>query len=322
MAVDPEAIHAAPQTGSREGESLGEALALYLHEIGLVPLLTADREVELAKRIEAGSDATRELRRGRARGPAHQLELEAAVGRGEVARRELIESNLRLVVSVARRYVNRGVHLGDLIQDGNIGLMRAVEKFDYRRGFKFSTYATWWIRQAVTRSIADTARTIRVPAHMVDAINRYVRATSVLQQKLGREPTVSEIAVELDLPVDRVHEVIRVLPQPISIETPVGDDQDATIGDFIEDEDLQQMEDVATQLMLRMQLDSVLGSLSPRERKVMQMRYGLDGEKLFTLSEIGSALGVTRERVRQIEAKALRKLRHPTRSQHLREYAD
>ncbi|MFN8522676.1 MAG: RNA polymerase sigma factor RpoD [Chloroflexota bacterium] len=308
--------------GERQSEVFGEALPLYLHEIGRVPLLNGAREVELAKRIEAGSQAARDLQQESLREASRQLELEATVGRGEVARRELIQANLRLVVSVARRYMNRGIPLGDLIQEGNIGLMRAVEKFDYRRGFKFSTYATWWIRQAVSRALADHARTIRVPVHMVESINKYVRVSSTLQQELGREPTAQEIADAMEVTPDRVREITRILPQPISLDTPVGEDQDAMLGDFIEDENAPDLDEMASRMMLRMHVDSVLASLSPRERRVVELRFGLEGDRLYTLSEIGEALGVTRERIRQIEAKALRKLRHPSRAKRLREYAE
>jgi len=218
--------------------------------------------------------------------------------------------------------MNRGIPLGDLIQDGKIGLMRAVEKFDYRRGFKFSTYATWWIRQAVSRSLADHSRTIRVPVHMVETINRYVRTSSHLQQELGREPTVDEIATAMETTPERIREIIRILPQPMSLESSVGDEQDATLADFIEDENLPDMDEVASRMMLKTQVEGVLNTLSPRERRVMELRFGLEGDKLYTLSEIGAELGVTRERIRQIETKALRKLRHPSRARQLREFVD
>jgi RNA polymerase primary sigma factor len=306
----------------RESDSLGEALPLYLQEIGRVPLLTGAQEVELAKAIEAGGIAAHKLANGGGRDEDEVGELEDAVFRGEVARRRLVEANLRLVVSVARRYMNRGIPLGDLIQEGNIGLMRAVEKFDYRRGFKFSTYATWWIRQAVSRALADHARTIRVPVHMVETINKYVRVSSALQQQLGREPTTQEIGDAMEVPAERVREIVRILPQPISLDTTVGDEQDALLSDFVEDDNLPDMDEVASRVMLRSQVEGVLDSLTPRERRVVELRFGLEGDKLYTLSEIGQELGVTRERIRQIETKALRKLRHPSRSRRLRDYAE
>ena len=306
----------------RESESFGEALPLYLQEIGRVPLLTGLAEVELAMALEAGNLAQDQLADGTERPDAERAALEDTVARGNFARRRLVESNLRLVVSVARRYMNRGIPLGDLIQEGNIGLMRAVEKFDYRRGFKFSTYATWWIRQAVSRALADHSRTIRVPVHMVETINRYVRVSSALQQELGREPTTDEIAAVLEIPAERVREIVRILPQPISLENPVGDEQDATLADFVEDENAIDMDEAATRAMLRMQVESVLNTLSPRERRVVELRFGLEGDKLYTLSEIGAELGVTRERIRQIETKALRKLRHPSRSRQLKDFSE
>ena len=306
----------------RESESFGEALPLYLQEIGRVPLLTGPAEVELAMAIEAGNLAVERLADGSERSDAERDTLEETVALGNHARRRLVESNLRLVVSVARRYMNRGIPLGDLIQDGNIGLMRAVEKFDYRRGFKFSTYATWWIRQAVSRALADHSRTIRVPVHMVETINKYVRVSSALQQELGREPTTDEIAAQLEIPAERVREIIRILPQPISLENPVGDEQDATLADFVEDENAVDMDEMASRAMLRVQVESVLNTLTPRERRVVELRFGLEGDRLYTLSEIGAELGVTRERIRQIETKALRKLRHPSRSRRLLDFSE
>jgi RNA polymerase primary sigma factor len=309
-------------SAERESESYSESLPLYLQEIGRVPLLTGAAEVDLAKAIEAGTESAALLADGKPRS-AEDLELLAdLIERGNVARRRLVESNLRLVVSVARRYMNRGIPLGDLIQDGNIGLMRAVEKFDYRRGFKFSTYATWWIRQAVSRSLADQSRTIRVPVHMVETINKYVRLSSSLQQELGREPTVDEVAEAMETTPERVREIIRILPQPISLESTVGDEADATLADFVIDENAVDMDEAATRIVLRAQVEGVLGTLTPRERRVVELRFGLDGDKLYTLSEIGAELGVTRERIRQIETKALRKLRHPSRSKLLREFSD
>jgi RNA polymerase primary sigma factor len=306
----------------RESEAFSEALPLYLQEIGRVPLLTGAAEVELAKAIEAGNEAAVLLRDGQTRSADDTERLEDLADRGGIARRRLVESNLRLVVSVARRYMNRGIPLSDLIQDGNIGLMRAVEKFDYRRGFKFSTYATWWIRQAVSRALADHSRTIRVPVHMVETINKYVRTSSQMQQELGREPTIEEIATAMETTAERIREIIRIMPQPMSLESSVGDEQDATLGDFIEDENLPDMDEVAARTMLKSQVEGVLNTLSPRERRVVELRFGLEGDKLYTLSEIGAELGVTRERIRQIETKALRKLRHPSRSRQLREFVE
>jgi RNA polymerase primary sigma factor len=309
-------------SAERESESYSESLPLYLQEIGRVPPLTGAAEVDLAKAIEAGTEAATLFADGKPRS-AEDLDLLAGIiERGNEARRRLVESNLRLVVSVARRYMNRGIPLGDLIQDGNIGLMRAVEKFDYRRGFKFSTYATWWIRQAVSRSLADQSRTIRVPVHMVETINKYVRLSSSLQQELGREPTIDEIAKAMESTPERVREIIRILPQPISLESTVGDEADATLADFVVDENAVDMDEAATRIVLKAQVEGVLGTLSPRERRVVELRFGLDGDKLYTLSEIGAELGVTRERIRQIETKALRKLRHPSRSKLLREFSD
>jgi len=306
----------------RETESFGEALPQYLQEIGRVPLLTGPAEVELAMAIEAAGEASARLASAEMLSPEERESLADVVDLGNVARRRLVESNLRLVVSVARRYMNRGIALGDLIQDGNIGLMRAVEKFDYRRGFKFSTYATWWIRQAVSRALADHGRTIRVPVHMVETINKYVRMSSLLQQQLGREATVDEIAVALEVTAERVREIIRILPQPISLENPVGDEHDATLADFVEDENAVDMDEAASRAVLRMQVESVLNTLTPRERRVVELRFGLEGDRLYTLSEIGAELGVTRERIRQIETKALRKLRHPSRSRQLLDFLE
>jgi RNA polymerase primary sigma factor len=306
---------------AKEAELAGEALPLYLQEIGRVSLLTGAEEVTLAMAIEAGTLATGRLRSGEAQ--AEELaELEEAIAAGNDARRRLIEANLRLVVSVARRYMNRGIPLPDLIQEGNMGLLRAVEKFDYRRGFKFSTYATWWIRQAVTRAIADHARTIRIPVHMVETINRLVRTLSRLQQQFGREPTPAEVGEAMEMPAEKVREILKILPQPISLETPVGDDQDALLADFIEDEAAQDLEEAAARSLLREYMASVLASLGHREQRVLQMRFGLENGKYYTLSEIGEALGVTRERIRQIEAKALRKLRQPQRSRKLKAYTE
>jgi len=319
MAEDPVTTEVSAE---RESESFSEALPLYLQEIGRVPLLTGAAEVELAMAIEAGLEAATKLKDSTRHSPEELERLADVIDRGTLARRRLVESNLRLVVSVARRYMNRGIPLGDLIQEGNIGLMRAVEKFDYRRGFKFSTYATWWIRQAVSRALADHSRTIRVPVHMVETINKYVRMSASLQQELGREPTVDEVAKAMEVPPERVREIIRILPQPISLESTVGDEQDAVLADFVVDENLPDMDEVAARIVLRGQVEGVLETLTPRERRVVELRFGLEGDKLYTLSEIGAELGVTRERIRQIETKALRKLRHPSRSKRLREFTD
>jgi RNA polymerase primary sigma factor len=278
-----------------DGVSIDDPVRMYLKEIGRVPLLTAEEEVMLAKAIEAGD---------------------------EDARRRLAEANLRLVVSIAKRYVGRGMQFLDLIQEGNLGLIKAVEKFDYRKGYKFSTYATWWIRQAITRAIADQARTIRIPVHMVETINKLIRVQRQLLQTLGREPTAEEIAAEMHIPVERVREINKVAQEPVSLETPIGEEEDSHLGDFIEDEDAPAPAEAASYLLLKEQLEEVLGSLSPREAKVLRLRFGLDDGRARTLEEVGQAFGVTRERIRQIEAKALRKLRHPTRSKKLRDYLD
>ncbi len=303
-------------------EQVGEALPLYLQEIGRVALLTGPQEVELAQAIEAGNLAREKLSESSALDREELAQLNHEIIAGENARRQLAEANLRLVVSVARRYMNRGLPLGDLIQEGNIGLLRAVEKFDYRRGFKFSTYATWWIRQAVTRAISDHARTIRIPVHMVETITRLTRTMATLQQQLSREPTIDEIALAVELTPDRVREIMHMLPQPISLETPVGDDQETSLGDFVEDRDAMGLEDAGARAVLREQVATVLDSLGPRERRVLDLRYGLENGRQHTLDEIGAELGVTRERIRQIEAKALRKLRQPSRSKRLQALAD
>ena len=298
-----------PEVLPAQSDGTGEALPVYLQEIGRVPLLTAAAEVELATAMETGLAAAERLADRAELGAEETDQLEEQVRAGRRARRRLVEANLRLVVSIARRYMNRGMALGDLIQEGNIGLLRAVEKFDYHRGFKFSTYATWWIRQAITRALADHARTIRIPVHMVESINRMIRMTNRLQQDLGREPDPEEVADALGLPLERVREMIGMLPQPMSIDTPIGDEQDTQLSDFIEDETAVDLEDSAERMMLRKQVQLVLDSLSGRERRVMELRYGLDGDRERTLSEIGDALGVTRERIRQIEAKALAKMK-------------
>jgi RNA polymerase primary sigma factor len=278
-----------------EGVSIDDPVRMYLKEIGRVPLLTAAEEVELAKRIEAGD---------------------------EEAKRRLAEANLRLVVSIAKRYVGRGMLFLDLIQEGNLGLIKAVEKFDYRKGYKFSTYATWWIRQAITRAIADQARTIRIPVHMVETINKLVRVSRQLLQELGREPLAEEIAREMGISVERVREILKVAQEPVSLETPIGEEEDSHLGDFIEDEDALAPAEAASYLLLKEQLEEVLSTLTEREQKVLRLRFGLDDGRARTLEEVGQVFGVTRERIRQIEAKALRKLRHPSRSKKLKDYLE
>lgn len=305
-----------------EPSQAGEALPLYLREIGRVPLLTAAREVELAQAIEVGNAARQRLQEGMDLAPGEVRRFRQEVLAGEAARRVLTEANLRLVVSVARRYINRGVPLADLIQEGNIGLLRAVEKFDHRRGFKFSTYATWWIRQAVSRAICSDGRTIRIPVHMVEVVNRLSRTMGQLQQEYGREPTLYEISQAVELSLDRLQGLANVLPRPISLEAPVGDGQDMALAEFVEDHNCEVLEEAGAQAVLREQLAGVLGSLSPRERRVLGLRYGLESGRQHTLDEIGAQLGVTRERVRQIEANALRKLRHSSRGKKLRALAD
>ena len=278
-----------------EGVSIEDPVRMYLKEIGKVPLLSAEREIELAKRMEEGD---------------------------EDAKKELAEANLRLVVSIAKRYVGRGMLFLDLIQEGNLGLIKAVEKFDYHKGYKFSTYATWWIRQAITRAIADQARTIRIPVHMVETINKLIRVSRQLLQELGREPLPEEIAKELDMPVERVREILKISQEPVSLETPIGEEEDSHLGDFIPDDDAPAPADAASHTLLRETLGDVLDSLTPREEKVLRLRFGLEDGRPRTLEEVGKEFNVTRERIRQIEAKALRKLRHPSRSKKLRDFLD
>jgi RNA polymerase primary sigma factor len=293
--------------------SLDDPVRMYLREIGRVPLLSAEEEVRLAKRMERG-----------------RIELLKPVGDrdyrfvddGEEAQRRLTEANLRLVVSVAKKYIGRGMSLLDLIQEGNIGLIRAVEKFDYTKGYKFSTYATWWIRQAITRAIADQARTIRIPVHMVETINRLIRISRRLLQDLGREPTSEEIAEQMEISPEKVREIIKVSQEPVSLETPIGEEDDSHLGDFIEDHTALAPADAASHQLLKEQVEDVLDSLTERERKVLQLRFGLDDGRSRTLEEVGKEFHVTRERIRQIEAKALRKLRHPSRSRKLKDYLD
>ena len=278
-----------------DGISIEDPVRMYLKEIGKVPLLTADEEVELAKRMADGD---------------------------EDAKKRLAEANLRLVVSIAKRYVGRGMLFLDLIQEGNLGLIKAVEKFDYHKGFKFSTYATWWIRQAITRAIADQARTIRIPVHMVETINKLIRVSRQLLQELGREPTPEEIAAQLDMPVDRVREILKIAQEPVSLETPIGEEEDSHLGDFIQDDNVPVPAEAAAQTLLKEQLDEVLDTLTEREQKVLRLRFGMNDGRARTLEEVGKEFDVTRERIRQIEAKALRKLRHPSRSRKLRDYLD
>ena len=278
-----------------EGVSIEDPVRMYLKEIGKVSLLTADEEIELAKRMEQGD---------------------------EEAKKRLAEANLRLVVSIAKRYVGRGMLFLDLIQEGNLGLIKAVEKFDYRKGYKFSTYATWWIRQALTRAIADQARTIRIPVHMVETINKLIRVSRQLLQELGREPTPEEIAEEMKMPVERVREILKISQEPVSLETPIGEEEDSHLGDFIQDDNVPVPADAAAFTLLKEQLIEVLGTLTEREQKVLRLRFGLDDGRARTLEEVGKEFNVTRERIRQIEAKALRKLRHPSRSRKLKDYLD
>ena len=278
-----------------DGVSIEDPVRMYLKEIGKVPLLSADREIELAQRMEEGD---------------------------EDAKKELAEANLRLVVSIAKRYVGRGMLFLDLIQEGNLGLIKAVEKFDYHKGYKFSTYATWWIRQAITRAIADQARTIRIPVHMVETINKLIRVSRQLLQELGREPSPEEIAAEMDMPVERVREILKISQEPVSMETPIGEEEDSHLGDFIEDDNVPAPAEAAAFTLLKEQLDEVLDTLTEREQKVLRLRFGMNDGRARTLEEVGKEFDVTRERIRQIEAKALRKLRHPSRSRKLRDYLD
>ena len=278
-----------------DGISTEDPVRMYLKEIGKVPLLTAEEEIELAKRMELGD---------------------------QEAKKRLAEANLRLVVSIAKRYVGRGMLFLDLIQEGNLGLIKAVEKFDYRKGYKFSTYATWWIRQAITRAIADQARTIRIPVHMVETINKLIRVSRQLLQELGREPTPEEIAAEMDMPVERVREILKISQEPVSLETPIGEEEDSHLGDFIQDDNVPVPADAATFTLLKEQWEEVLGTLTEREQKVLILRFGLEDGRARTLEEVGKEFNVTRERIRQIEAKALRKLRHPSRSRKLKDYLE
>ncbi len=306
-------------------EGIDDPIRMYLREIGLVALLTAREEVELAMQMEAGEEAFLRQAELVARSelrPVVSGELRRVIEKGDLARRRLIEANLRLVVSVAKKYIGRGMSLLDLIQEGNIGLIRAVQKFDYRKGYKFSTYATWWIRQAITRGIADQARTIRIPVHMVETINKLTRTSRRLLQELGRDPTPDEIGYDLGITADKVREIQKVSQEPVSLETPIGEEEDSHLGDFIPDDATLAPSEAASHQLLKEQVEDVLASLTGRERRVLQLRFGLDDGRSRTLEEVGREFGVTRERIRQIEAKALRKLRHPSRSKKLKDYLE
>ncbi|MBO6241038.1 MAG: RNA polymerase sigma factor RpoD [Butyrivibrio sp.] len=308
-----------------DGISIEDPVRMYLKEIGKVPLLNADQEIELAKAMEAGIDAQKELSDDKDKNElsdARKKELDQIIYEGEEAKKRLAEANLRLVVSIAKRYVGRGMLFLDLIQEGNLGLIKAVEKFDFRKGFKFSTYATWWIRQAITRAIADQARTIRIPVHMVETINKLIRVSRQLLQELGREPLPEEVAKEMNMPVERVREILKISQEPVSLETPIGEEEDSHLGDFIQDDNVPVPADAAAFTLLKEQLVEVLGTLTEREQKVLRLRFGLDDGRARTLEEVGKEFNVTRERIRQIEAKALRKLRHPSRSRKLKDYLD
>ena len=317
-----------------EGVSVEDPVRMYLKEIGKVPLLSADEEIELAQKMEAGSLAVEKIPLFKERlaetGDEQEKEeiqaeikaLQLDVDRGSDAKKRLAEANLRLVVSIAKRYVGRGMLFLDLIQEGNLGLIKAVEKFDYRKGYKFSTYATWWIRQAITRAIADQARTIRIPVHMVETINKLIRVSRQLLQELGREPTPEEIAEEMKMPVERVREILKISQEPVSLETPIGEEEDSHLGDFIKDDNVPVPADAATFTLLKEQLEEVLGTLTEREQKVLTLRFGLEDGRARTLEEVGKEFNVTRERIRQIEAKALRKLGHPSRSRKLKDYLE
>ena len=317
-----------------DGVSVEDPVRMYLKEIGKVPLLSADEEIELARKMEAGNVAAEKIKllKERIEGTADEAEkeeirgeireLQQQVDQGNAAKKRLAEANLRLVVSIAKRYVGRGMLFLDLIQEGNLGLIKAVEKFDYRKGYKFSTYATWWIRQAITRAIADQARTIRIPVHMVETINKLVRVSRQLLQELGREPTPEEISEEMKIPVERVREILKISQEPVSLETPIGEEEDSHLGDFIKDDNVPVPAEAATFTLLREQLEDVLSTLTGREQKVLKLRFGLEDGRARTLEEVGKEFKVTRERIRQIEAKALRKLRHPSRSRKLKDYLE
>ena len=316
-----------------EGVSVEDPVRMYLKEIGKVPLLSAEEEIELAQKMEAGVVAAEKINilKGRMEEASEEekeelkaeiKDLQKEVDLGSDAKKRLAEANLRLVVSIAKRYVGRGMLFLDLIQEGNLGLIKAVEKFDYRKGYKFSTYATWWIRQAITRAIADQARTIRIPVHMVETINKLIRVSRQLLQELGREPSPEEIAEEMNMPVERVREILKISQEPVSLETPIGEEEDSHLGDFIQDDNVPVPADAAAFTLLKEQLVEVLSTLTEREQKVLRLRFGLDDGRARTLEEVGKEFNVTRERIRQIEAKALRKLRHPSRSRKLKDYLD
>jgi RNA polymerase primary sigma factor len=312
----------APRPERTEGGGF-DPVRMYLKEIGKVPLLTGAQEVSLAKRIEAGVHATERLDDLTAPlSDEAQASLQAVAVDGEIAKKQLTEANLRLVVSIAKRYVGRGMALLDLVQEGNLGLIRAVEKFDYTKGFKFSTYATWWIRQAITRAIADQARTIRIPVHMVETMNKVLRVQRQMLQELGREPTVEEVAAKVELTPDRVRDIQRISLEPVSLETPVGEEDDSSLGDFVEDPSAIAPATAAARALLTEAIEEALEELNDRERAVVRLRFGLDDGQVRTLEEVGKEFGVTRERIRQIESKTLAKLRHPTRSQRLRDYLE
>ena len=316
-----------------EGVSVEDPVRMYLKEIGKVPLLNAEEEIELAQKMEAGAVASEKIAILEERMEeaddaeieelkAEIKELQKDVDMGAEAKKRLAEANLRLVVSIAKRYVGRGMLFLDLIQEGNLGLIKAVEKFDYRKGYKFSTYATWWIRQAITRAIADQARTIRIPVHMVETINKLIRVSRQLLQELGREPSPEEIAEEMKMPVERVREILKISQEPVSLETPIGEEEDSHLGDFIKDDNVPVPADAAAFTLLKEQLEEVLSTLTDREQKVLTLRFGLEDGRARTLEEVGKEFNVTRERIRQIEAKALRKLRHPSRSRKLKDYLE
>ena len=316
-----------------DGVSIEDPVRMYLKEIGKVPLLSAEEEIDLAQQMEEGNVASEKIillknRRDEASDEekeeinAEIKELQKTVEIGSYAKKRLAEANLRLVVSIAKRYVGRGMLFLDLIQEGNLGLIKAVEKFDYRKGYKFSTYATWWIRQAITRAIADQARTIRIPVHMVETINKLIRVSRQLLQELGREPSPEEIAEEMNMPVERVREILKISQEPVSLETPIGEEEDSHLGGFIKDDNVPVPADAAAFTLLKEQLEEVLGTLTEREQKVLTLRFGLEDGRARTLEEVGKEFSVTRERIRQIEAKALRKLRHPSRSRKLKDYLE
>ena len=316
-----------------DGVSIEDPVRMYLKEIGKVPLLSAEEEIELAKNMEAGAVAKEKIAILKSREENATEEelaeikeeiknLQKDLDAGDEAKKRLAEANLRLVVSIAKRYVGRGMLFLDLIQEGNLGLIKAVEKFDYRKGYKFSTYATWWIRQAITRAIADQARTIRIPVHMVETINKLIRVSRQLLQELGREPSPEEIAAEMNMPVERVREILKISQEPVSLETPIGEEEDSHLGDFIQDDNVPVPADAAAFTLLKEQLEEVLGTLTEREQKVLTLRFGLEDGRARTLEEVGKEFNVTRERIRQIEAKALRKLRHPIRSRKLKDYLE